>query len=645
MVFGTVSVPVLYLLGRELTDRAEALIAAGLLAVSYHHIWFSQNARGYTGLLLAALLATWCLVQGLRKPGWRPWLLYAVTVALGMYTHLTMIFVAISHALVCGWWVMSGEWLVVRRDKPTHHSPLTTHHSPPDWRRPAVGFVLAGTLTLLLYAPMLADVQNFFLHKPTGMKAVSTPRWALVETWNSLQKGLGGNATVTLPVLLGAGLILGCGLGSYWRHNRIVLALCVLPGLITLCGALAVRGTMYPRFFFYLLGFGLLIVARGITVASRGVIAFLVPDASPRLGQRVGAWMGGGLAALLMACFAASLGTNYRYPKQDFEGAMNYIEAQQEDGEPVLTAGVAATFCYQRYYHRPWEEARTAGQLATICGTRPVWLVYTFPRYLEVADADLAAMIRERFTVVPPFPARSVGRRLGLSRGSAAPNHETDERNEKKQAAMKLIIQIPCFNEAKTLPLTIPALPAWRPWHRRGRVPGDRRRQHRQYRRGRPRPGCPPRRPLPAPRPGGHLHGRPRGRGPPGRRHHRQYRRRQPVPGRRHRPPGRADPGGACRAGRGRPRRGQPSALLAAEAPFAAAGQLGHRQGLGPENAGRHQRLPRLQPRHGPADPGAQRLLLHTGDAHPGRGTPQVRGVRPGRHQSPTSSRRGCSAA
>ena len=140
MVLGTASVPVLFLLGQELTDRFEALTAAGLLAVSYHHVWFSQNARGYTALMLAALLATWCLVRGLKGPGWRPWLFYAATVALGLYTHLTMVFVAVSHALLCG-------WLVLRPEGRPEGWPR------PDWRRLAAAFVLAGALTFLLYAP------------------------------------------------------------------------------------------------------------------------------------------------------------------------------------------------------------------------------------------------------------------------------------------------------------------------------------------------------------------------------------------------------------------------------------------------------------------------------------------------------------
>jgi len=386
MILGTASIPALYFLGRELTDRFEALAAAGLLAVSYHHIWFSQNARGYTALMLATLLATLCLVRGLKQPGWRPWLLYAVIVALGMYTHLTMIFVAFSHALVCGWVVLrpgqAGGWQT-------------------SWQRPLAAFVLAGSLTLLLYAPMLGSVVDFFLHKPTGMKAVSTPGWAFFETWTVLQKGLGGLRLVAVPALLVVAVVMGCGMVSYLRQNGGgALLLLVLPALVTFGGALAGRGTMYPRFFFYLLGFALLLVVRGIAVLSPGLTALLVPGASPRLPELAPA----SLVLLLMACSAASLGNNYLYPKQDFKGAMAYVEMHQTDGEPVVTAGVPATFCYQQYYDRPWEELTEVRQLDSLrAAGRPVWLVVTMPQYLTPANAALAAAIHQQFEVVQEF--------------------------------------------------------------------------------------------------------------------------------------------------------------------------------------------------------------------------------------------------
>src|SRR6188768_3984008 len=56
VVFGVLGVPMLYWLGTALTSRIEALAAAALLTVSYHDVWFSQNARGYTGLLFWTML-------------------------------------------------------------------------------------------------------------------------------------------------------------------------------------------------------------------------------------------------------------------------------------------------------------------------------------------------------------------------------------------------------------------------------------------------------------------------------------------------------------------------------------------------------------------------------------------------------------
>ncbi len=100
VLFGVASIWAIYLLGREVSTRREALFSAVLLAFSYHHIWFSQNARGYTGLLFWTLLSSWLLLRGIRE-GWpKLWLLYAITIAFGAYTHMTMSFVVIGHFII-----------------------------------------------------------------------------------------------------------------------------------------------------------------------------------------------------------------------------------------------------------------------------------------------------------------------------------------------------------------------------------------------------------------------------------------------------------------------------------------------------------------------------------------------------------------
>ena len=65
---GTLTIPVLYLLGRRLTDKNVGLLAALILAVSPFHVRFAQETRMYTLLTLNASLALYALAHLLTDP-------------------------------------------------------------------------------------------------------------------------------------------------------------------------------------------------------------------------------------------------------------------------------------------------------------------------------------------------------------------------------------------------------------------------------------------------------------------------------------------------------------------------------------------------------------------------------------------------
>ena len=371
-VFGVASVPALYFLAVSIAGRTEALLSAAFLTVSYHHIWFSQNARGYSALAFWTILSTFFLLRGMRSGSRRAYAFYAVAAALGAYTHLAMMFVIASHVLICA----ANAW-----------SDGRLGLSLARWKTAAQAFLLAGGLTLLFYAPIVIQVQKFFMKGPSSMQAVSTPRWALLETIRGLTLGLGAGG-----VLIAAAVIAACGAWSYYKQDRVVFALLTLPGILTL-GSVMVRGTMYPRFYFSLIGFAVMILMRGLMVLPRWI-------AGPGLAAAASA----GMAAVLLAASAFSLVRNYEYPKQDFEGAIRFVDAQRAAGEPVATAG-ASTFPLLRYYGKPWEDVETAGQLQAILDMgRPVWVVYTFPRYLEGWSPPIADIVRKDFVVAKVFP-------------------------------------------------------------------------------------------------------------------------------------------------------------------------------------------------------------------------------------------------
>jgi hypothetical protein len=383
MIFGTLSIPAIYMLGFAVSTQAEALIAAALLSVSYHHVWFSQNARGYTTLAFWALLSTMFLLKGMRTGRRGSYVLYAVAASLGVYTHLTMTFLVASHVIICAanaaidW--KKGLSLV-------------------KWRRAIEAFVLTAALTLLFYAPILTQVLQFFVRHPSSMVAVSTPRWAMLEALRGLTLGLG-----SVGILVLAALIVFCGAWSYYRESRLVFSLFALPVALTAIGAFLGRGTMYPRFYFSLIGFAILFVVRGLVVVPRWLLARL-PEGSAGANIRLARGLSTALATILIVGSAFSLVRNYRYPKQDFESAIQFVDAERQNGDPVVTAG-ATTFPILEYYAEPWESVDSAEQLQAICSRgRPVWVVTTFPRYLESWRPSLAAMIQEKFEIIRVFP-------------------------------------------------------------------------------------------------------------------------------------------------------------------------------------------------------------------------------------------------
>ena len=381
--FGTLSIPALYLLGRVLANKLEALLAAALLAFSYHHIWFSQNARGYTGLLFWTLLSTYLLLRGLQKSRRVEWIFYAAAAALGVYTHLTMVFVLVAHFLVGGWWAVT-KW-----------RPINQH--PQQWRSILWGFGWAGVFSLLLYAPLLPQMVQFFLRpKGTIESEWMNPLWTIVETLRGLQVGLAAG----LVGVLAAGVLFGSGLWSYAKENRFTLALLVIPGLFGAIVLVVMRHNIWPRFFFYSLGFMLLIAVRGAMVAGQLAVKWVRrPENQKRWADAVGT----AFACVLILLSAFSLGLAYRYPKQDFVGAMRFVERERKPEEPVVTLGLT-TLPYQRYYGKNWESAETLAQLESIRARgHKTWLLYTFPIHMESQHRDIVEVIARDFSVVEVF--------------------------------------------------------------------------------------------------------------------------------------------------------------------------------------------------------------------------------------------------
>jgi len=101
-------IPVLYIAARELVNRRAGLIAAWLVAVNPLLVWYSQEARSYSLMLLFTGAAFLFFARALKRPdrGQRDVVLWGIASALAMATHYLSAVLIVPEAAVL--WIWSG---------------------------------------------------------------------------------------------------------------------------------------------------------------------------------------------------------------------------------------------------------------------------------------------------------------------------------------------------------------------------------------------------------------------------------------------------------------------------------------------------------------------------------------------------------
>ena len=377
VLFGAGSIWALFLLGRRLIGERQALLACALMTVSYHHIWFSQNARGYMGLLFFTILGTWLWLEALSAGTWRRWVAYAITMFLGLWIHMTMLFVLAAHGLVYLPRAASS-WRAGKR---------------PDWK-PLGAWLLCGSLTLQAYALSLPEFLRTAVHEVSIPSEWTNPLWVVFESLRSLRVGFAGVAVL----LCGAALVATGCLGIFRRQPGAALIM-TLPAVLGGASMLLLAHNLWPRFFFFSMGFALLIVVHGAMTLPRALAVTVRMAVSQRLAEGIGL----ALAGLMIVASALIVPRCYALPKQDFIGAREYVERHREPGQAVIAVGLAG-HAYGKYYAPEWSVATSAAELRALeSGHSSVALVYTLPIELKAFHPDVWQIVETDFEPVRVF--------------------------------------------------------------------------------------------------------------------------------------------------------------------------------------------------------------------------------------------------
>jgi mannosyltransferase len=376
MIFGVAGIAAMWVLARDVAGPGPAHVTALLLAVSYHHIWFSQNARGYTALALFSTLGMIAFLRGMRRPTRATWAAFGLCLAAAVFTHLTGAFFFLALGLV---WLGA---LVLMRDR-TGRVAL-----------PLLGAAIGIAVTALVYLPLIPGIlatvgEVAGTSSVDVMQEYQSPLWTAVEAMRTAM----GSGSGLLSVLVGVAVmgLIGLGAGVAHRTEPLFAVAVLLSMAVTVAILMALGMRLWPRFFFVDIGFLMLLIVLGVR----------------RVSDWIGAVLPGGLAqtvwpVAVVAMVAVSCGLaarNYAMPKQDLAGAYALVEATRKPGERVYAVGHAGT-AFRDYFGADWQPVMEEPEYqAAMAQPGPVTLVVAFParsfRRIPALEADRAGVLTE----------------------------------------------------------------------------------------------------------------------------------------------------------------------------------------------------------------------------------------------------------
>ena len=89
LIAGTISIPLVYMLGARLIGRSAGVVAAAVVALSPLMIFYSGDGRSYALMVALLLASTLAMLEAVRGGSARWWGAYALSSCLAMYTHYT----------------------------------------------------------------------------------------------------------------------------------------------------------------------------------------------------------------------------------------------------------------------------------------------------------------------------------------------------------------------------------------------------------------------------------------------------------------------------------------------------------------------------------------------------------------------------
>ncbi|HJX38385.1 MAG TPA: glycosyltransferase family 39 protein, partial [Anaerolineae bacterium] len=331
LLFGVVSVPLLYQLGTSMRRPNVGVLAAFLIAINPFQVWHAQDVRNYTLWPAFSMASLAFLLHALQQGRPKHWAGYAGMALLSVYTHYYDLFLLLFQNLFFLTLVICHG----RRKK----MPW------PQLRRLVYAWLASQAFLAMAFVPWLIYGSS----RLTAVTEGSSP--ALWAVFSRCLTAFAVGETVpealrlaSLPILLA---LLVCGLALAFRKDRyhaVFLVLYIVVPSVYVFSVAQMRPLFRERYL------------NGIAPAYYLSISWALLSARRTLPRWRNAPLAVGVAFLGLSC-AYSLHNHYHDPlyqkSPDWRGLTSYLERETRSGDVIILNYPDPTFSYYYQGHTP----------------------------------------------------------------------------------------------------------------------------------------------------------------------------------------------------------------------------------------------------------------------------------------------------
>jgi mannosyltransferase len=351
LIFFALTIPVFYLLAREILSTRYALLATFLFSFSPFMNWYANVARMYTLLALFATISQLLFLRLMRKR--KAWTLFGATSIIGAYSHY---FFSFNLAV-------EGMFFLINRKYFVKHS----------LRR----FITIGLLVAAALAPWL-----YYFHR-LGSASTTRPilaRPSTVDFFNAYSQFLFGfqNNHINTVLVSCWPIVMLLGFLAVRRNQRLTPAVGFIASMAFVPVALAFALSYLVTPFF---------LSRYLISSVAPLIIFLVWMIS-YYGKRLTACVSLVLVGVLVATSLQQAYSASTPVKEDYRDAANYINVHAEPQDLVVLSSPFTIYPFEYYYRGSsaivtlpeWDRSGTSGI--------PAFNVKTMPTQIQTSSAN-----------------------------------------------------------------------------------------------------------------------------------------------------------------------------------------------------------------------------------------------------------------